>query len=86
MTRREQQVVDTRNHVLSVFDGAVMAGSLVERAGEFHAYDVDGKYLGAFGDMRQARALPHITESTDTLIGRRTRNRNSLSGGRRHGC
>jgi hypothetical protein len=59
MSRREQQVVDTRNHALSVFDGADRVGSLVERAGEFHAYDVDGRHLGAFTDMRAAaRAIP----------------------------
>ena len=56
---KKAQVTDCRNHVLVVFDGAVMAGSLVERAGRFNAYDVNGRYLGTFTDMRAAsRAVP----------------------------
>jgi hypothetical protein len=35
MNKRDQKVADVRHHALSVFDGAVMAGSLVERAGKF---------------------------------------------------
>jgi hypothetical protein len=82
MTRREQQVTDTRNHLLSVFDGAVMAGSLVERAGRFDAFDIAGRCLGTFSDLRTAaRSLP----AADTLSDVRTGHRNSLSGGRRHG-
>jgi hypothetical protein len=50
---------DCRNHVLTVFDGATMVGSPVERAGTFHAYDIEGYCLGAFADMRQAaRSIP----------------------------
>lgn len=61
MTKRRAQAVDTGNHVLSVFDGATMVGSLVERGGRFDAYDVDGRRLGAFADMRAAaRAIPRV--------------------------
>jgi hypothetical protein len=53
------QAVDCRQHALTVFDGTTMVGSLVERAGAFHSYDLEGRYLGAFGDMRMAaRAIP----------------------------
>ena len=55
----KRQQVDCRNHALTVFDGAVRVGSLVDRAGTFHAYDVEGRHLGAFADMRAAtRAIP----------------------------
>ena len=57
------QAADGRNHLLTVFDGAVRVGSLVDRAGTFHAYDINGRCLGAFADMRQAaRAIPPTTE------------------------
>ena len=56
------QAVDCRNHVLTVFDGAVRVGSLVDRAGTFHAYDIEGRCLGAFADVRAAtRAIPRVT-------------------------
>jgi hypothetical protein len=57
------QVVDCHNHVLTVFDGTTMVGSLVDRAGTFHAYDIEGRYLGAFADVRAAsRAMPSAAE------------------------
>jgi hypothetical protein len=50
-----------RDDALTVYDGADRVGSLVERAGEFHAYDVDGRHLGAFADMRAAvRAISRM--------------------------
>jgi hypothetical protein len=53
--------VDCRNHAHTVFDGAVMVGSLVERAGMVHAYNIEGHYLGAFDDMfAAARAIPRV--------------------------
>jgi hypothetical protein len=53
------QVADTRHHTLVV--GADRVGSLVERAGEFHAYDVAGHCVGIFSDMRTAsRAIPRV--------------------------
>jgi hypothetical protein len=56
---KKAQAVDCRNHVLTVFDGAVRVGSLVDRAGTFHAYDIEGRCLGAFADVRAAtRAIP----------------------------
>ncbi len=55
----KRQQVDCRNHVLTVFDGAVRVGSLLDRGGAFHVYDIDGRYLGAFADLRTAsRAIP----------------------------
>jgi hypothetical protein len=55
----KRQQVDCRNHALTVFDGAVRVGSLVDRAGTFYAYDVEGRHLGAFADLRAAsRAIP----------------------------
>jgi hypothetical protein len=55
------QVVDCRNHARTVFEGAVRCGSLVDRAGTFHAYDVAGRHLGAFNDLRAAaRAIPRV--------------------------
>ena len=50
----KRQQGDCRNHALTVFDGATMVGSLVDRAGTFHAYDIEGRHLGAFADMRMA--------------------------------
>jgi hypothetical protein len=59
---KRTSVVDTRNHALVVFDGAVMVGSLVERAGTYHAYDINGRDLGVFSDLRAAsRAIPMST-------------------------
>jgi hypothetical protein len=56
---KKMQVVDTRSHALTVFDGAVMVGSLVERAGRSDAYDIDGRHLGTFNDLCGAtRAIP----------------------------
>jgi hypothetical protein len=61
MNKRDQKVADCRNHLLVVNDGADRVGSLVERAGEFHAYDIDGRHLGAFSDLRAAaRAIPRV--------------------------
>jgi hypothetical protein len=58
-TKSPEKRVDTRSHALSVFDGAIRAGSLVERGGEFLAFDLDGRHLGAFPDMRTAsRSIP----------------------------
>jgi hypothetical protein len=57
----KRQQVDCRNHTLTVFDGAVRVGSLVNRAGTFQAYDVEGKHLGAFANLRAAsRAIPQV--------------------------
>ena len=59
----KRQQVDCRNHALTVFDGAVRVGSLVDRAGTFHAYDVEGRHLAAFADLRTAaRAIPPATK------------------------
>jgi len=56
------QAVDCRNHVLTVFDGAVMVGSLVDRAGAFHADEFGGRHLGVFNNLRAAaRAIPQVT-------------------------
>jgi hypothetical protein len=53
------QVVDCTNNALTVFDGADSAGSLVERDGTFHAYDIGGRCVGAFAEMgAAARSLP----------------------------
>ncbi len=53
------KVTDTRNHALTVFDGADRVGSLVERAGKFEAFDIEGRHLGTFPDLRAAsRAIP----------------------------
>jgi hypothetical protein len=62
----KRQQVDCRHHVLTVFDGAaVRVGSLVDRAGTFHAYDVAGRHLGAFNDLRAAaRAIPPAAEDS----------------------
>jgi hypothetical protein len=63
--RRKPQkapVVDCRNHALTVFDGAVRCGSLVERAGKFDAYDIDGRHLGTFTDMFAAAGAIPSTE------------------------
>ena len=58
---REQKVVDCRNHLLVVNDGADRVGSLVARAGRFEAFDLDGRHLGAFPDLRAAaRAIPRV--------------------------
>ena len=55
------QIVDCRHHLLTVFDGAVRCGSLVERAGKFDAFDIAGRHLGAFADLRTAaRAIPPV--------------------------
>ena len=55
------KVTDCRNHVLVVFDGADRVGSLVERAGGFEAFDLAGRHLGAFADLRAAvRAIPPV--------------------------
>jgi hypothetical protein len=57
----KRQQVDCRNHALTVFDGAVRVGSLVDRAGTIHAYDIDGRCLGAFNNVRAAaRAIPQV--------------------------
>jgi hypothetical protein len=56
---KEVSVVDCRNHVLVVNDGADRAGSLVERGGKFEAFDIVGRSLGTFTDLRAAaRAIP----------------------------
>jgi hypothetical protein len=53
------KVTDCRNHTLVVNDGAIMVGSLVERAGRFEAFDLAGRHLGSFPDLRTAaRAIP----------------------------
>jgi hypothetical protein len=58
-TQMNQKLADYRNHVLTVYDGAEMVGSLVERAGQFHAFDLRGALVGRFADLRAAaRALP----------------------------
>jgi hypothetical protein len=60
--KRRAQVTDCRNHPLTVFDGAVRCGSLVERGGKFEAFDLAGHYLGAFADLRAAvRSIPRVT-------------------------
>jgi hypothetical protein len=44
---------------LSVYDGAALAGFIVERAGEFTAFDADNEHLGTFKTQRDAsRAIP----------------------------
>ena len=59
------QVTDTRHHALTVFDGAVRCGSLVERAGKFDAYTADGRHLGTFSDLRAAaRVIPPTAPSS----------------------
>ena len=46
---------------LSVYDGTVFAGSIVERAGKFTAYDVNNRRIGAFANQRDAmRAIPAV--------------------------
>jgi hypothetical protein len=83
-TQMNQKLADCRRHVLTVYDGAEMIGSLVQAGGEFHAFDVDGVHVGTFNDMRSAaRALP-ASDPADRLIGLRVVNRKSLSGGRRY--
>jgi len=57
MTRR----ADTTKHTIAVFDGADRAGSLVERAGKFEAFDLAGRSLGTFPDLRTAaRSIPRV--------------------------
>jgi hypothetical protein len=61
MTKRrgQQPVVDCRHHLLVVNDGADRVGSLVERAGRFEAFDLAGRSLGTFPDLRAAaRPIP----------------------------
>jgi hypothetical protein len=72
----KMQVVDVRNHLLVVNDGADRVGSLVERAGEFHAHDLAGRHLGSYPTMVQAaRAIPTHFGTTGTpahpQVGRR---------------
>jgi hypothetical protein len=55
------RAVDCRRHPLTVYDGASMIGSLVERAGKFEAFDLAGQHLGTYPDMRAAvRAIPAV--------------------------
>jgi hypothetical protein len=43
----------------AVYDGAALAGFIVERAGEFTAFNADNKLLGTFKTQRDAsRAIP----------------------------
>lgn len=47
---------------LTVYDGTVFAGSIVERAGTFTAYDVNHRRIGSFASQRDAtRAIPSAT-------------------------
>ena len=50
MTRR----VDTSKHTITVMDGTEVAGTLVERCGEFIAFDIAGKKLGTFKTLIEA--------------------------------
>jgi hypothetical protein len=44
---------------LSVSDGAVTCGSVVERDGAFFAFDTNGTLVGEYGSQREAvRAIP----------------------------
>jgi hypothetical protein len=44
---------------LSVYDGTALAGFIVERAGEFTAFNADNEQLGTFQTQRAAsRAIP----------------------------
>ena len=63
------QAVDCRNHVLTVFDGAVMVGSLVDRAGAFHADEFGGRHLGVFQSARRGARDPggDVMSSEKTL-------------------
>jgi hypothetical protein len=44
---------------LAVYDGSVWCGSLSQSGGHFHAYDVKGRSVGVFDNLRAAaRSLP----------------------------
>jgi len=48
---------------LTVYDGQMLLGEILEHRGMFVAIDLDGKRLGTFADMRSAaRALPNIED------------------------
>jgi hypothetical protein len=49
---------------VSVYDGASFVGTLVERDGEYHAFDARGRRIGTFQNQRDAlRAIPAGGES-----------------------
>ena len=59
----ERKQVDRRNLAVTIYDGQDRVGSLLERGGTFHAYDVAGHCVGIFSDMRAAaRAIPPAAE------------------------
>jgi hypothetical protein len=46
---------------LAVYDGTALAGSIVERAGKFVAYNVNNHRIGTFVSLRDAmRAIPAV--------------------------
>jgi hypothetical protein len=50
-TRRK---ADVGGHSLAVYDGRERVGSLVERDGRFEAYDLEGRCVGIFPNLRAA--------------------------------
>jgi hypothetical protein len=49
----------TADHALAVYDGQHRVGSVVERNGEFLAFDVHNRRVGVFTSQREAlRAIP----------------------------
>lgn len=59
MSRR----ADTTKHLISVSDGQDQVGTLVERGGEYLAYDLVGNLVGSFpNQLTAARSLPPKTK------------------------
>lgn len=54
----------TAGHALAVYDGQHLVGSVVERNGEFLAFDVHDHRVGVFANQREAlRAIPAARSS-----------------------
>jgi hypothetical protein len=67
-----RRAVDCTGHRLTVYNGAVRLGSLVERDSGFDAYDVAGNLIGSFSNQRDAaRALPDQKSAADAISARR---------------
>jgi hypothetical protein len=62
--RNAQAPRPTANHALAVYDGQHLVGSVVERNGEFLAFDVHDHRVGVFANQREAlRAIPAARSS-----------------------
>ena len=56
---RDREATSNQEACLAVYDGANRVGSIVERDGQFQAFDAHDRRVGTFGNQRDAmRAIP----------------------------